>query len=253
MRGSWSSSSSIDNMEEPTELSMRVARRRTAEMLPETSLKAGVRPYIRSKLPRLRWTHDLHQCFVHAVERLGGEDRATPKMVLQIMDVKGLTISHVKSHLQMYRSMKHEQMIQEAEVAARKGDKMQGAPRANYLAGSSPYLQQKNHNHEGRLMNANAPLSENGGTNYSEQPADLKNANRLTTRKAMQDKKDQKKISEQISCSEATGSSDRKENVLPDGAQHINDNYQNCFTEAAGSEPSLSTDVNDVCLELTLG
>ncbi|OMO64821.1 hypothetical protein COLO4_31794 [Corchorus olitorius] len=72
----------------------------------------GVRPYVRSKMPRLRWTPDLHHCFVHAVERLGGEDRATPKMVLQIMDVKGLTISHVKSHLQMYRSMKHEQMIQ---------------------------------------------------------------------------------------------------------------------------------------------
>ncbi|KAM6585705.1 hypothetical protein CsatB_012707 [Cannabis sativa] len=63
-------------------------------------------------MPRLRWTPDLHRCFVHAVERLGGEDRATPKMVLQIMDVQGLTISHVKSHLQMYRSMKHEQLIQ---------------------------------------------------------------------------------------------------------------------------------------------
>ncbi|CAN1859710.1 Putative Myb family transcription factor At1g14600 [Linum perenne] len=71
-----------------------------------------VRPYVRSKFPRLRWTPHLHQCFVHAVDRLGGEDRATPKMVLQIMDVKGLTISHVKSHLQMYRSMKHEQLMQ---------------------------------------------------------------------------------------------------------------------------------------------
>ncbi|CAL1397590.1 unnamed protein product [Linum trigynum] len=71
-----------------------------------------VRPYVRSKSPRLRWTPDLHRCFVHAVDRLGGEDRATPKMVLQIMDVKGLTISHVKSHLQMYRSMKHEQAMQ---------------------------------------------------------------------------------------------------------------------------------------------
>ncbi|KAK3433451.1 hypothetical protein EUGRSUZ_D01346 [Eucalyptus grandis] len=71
-----------------------------------------VRPYVRSKTPRLRWTPDLHQCFMHAVEQLGGEDRATPKMVLQIMSVKGLTISHVKSHLQMYRSMKHEQIMQ---------------------------------------------------------------------------------------------------------------------------------------------
>ncbi|XVF27892.1 hypothetical protein REPUB_Repub14bG0148500 [Reevesia pubescens] len=90
----------------------------------EISLKSPIiRPYVRSKMPRLRWTPDLHQCFLHAVERLGGEDRATPKMVLQIMDVKGLTISHVKSHLQMYRSTKHEQMIQEAAIAARRNKK----------------------------------------------------------------------------------------------------------------------------------
>lgn len=33
-----------------------------------------VRQYNRSKLPRLRWTPDLHMAFVHAVERLGGQE-----------------------------------------------------------------------------------------------------------------------------------------------------------------------------------
>ncbi|PWA45861.1 myb-like HTH transcriptional regulator family protein [Artemisia annua] len=78
----------------------------------ENDKKPSVRPYVRSKLPRLRWTNDLHLRFGQTVERLGGQDRATPKMVLQLMNIKGLHIAHVKNHLQMYRGKKFDDASQ---------------------------------------------------------------------------------------------------------------------------------------------
>ncbi|CAA0834676.1 Homeodomain-like superfamily protein [Striga hermonthica] len=50
--------------------------------------------------PRLKWTQELHQRFVDAVIHLGGPEKATPKSLMRVMGISGLTLYHLKSHLQ---------------------------------------------------------------------------------------------------------------------------------------------------------
>lgn len=63
--GEENSSSNNGSMEEEKEEEEEEDQRR---------INGSVRKYSRSKMPRLRWTPDLHLAFVNAVERLGGQE-----------------------------------------------------------------------------------------------------------------------------------------------------------------------------------
>ncbi|CAL0318241.1 unnamed protein product [Lupinus luteus] len=60
--------------------------------------------------PRLKWNPELHQRFIEATNQLGGAEKATPKSLMRVMGIPGLTLYHLKSHLQKYRLGKIQQV-----------------------------------------------------------------------------------------------------------------------------------------------
>ncbi|OIV95826.1 hypothetical protein TanjilG_06802 [Lupinus angustifolius] len=87
------------NPSKSSEVRGRKRRIGSQKQLPELKTPM-VRVYNRSKLPRVRWTPELHRCFVHAVQNLGGEDTS---------------FKFELPREQMYRNMKQEQQMSQAK------------------------------------------------------------------------------------------------------------------------------------------
>ncbi|MED6152865.1 hypothetical protein PIB30_096118 [Stylosanthes scabra] len=72
---------------------------------------------------RVRWTKDLHEPFMTVVNRLGGPHKAKPKAILDMMKSDLLSITHIKSHLQKYRSTICHHKASSHERSFEEGDK----------------------------------------------------------------------------------------------------------------------------------
>ncbi|RID52583.1 hypothetical protein BRARA_G00036 [Brassica rapa] len=106
-----SSTSAASKVQEPTMQSQiqqpQVVLHQTSPIVRTVSSNSFTSNNTAATKGRVRWTPELHETFVEAVNQLGGMENAKPKAVLKHMKVQGLTIYHVKSHLQKYRTARH--------------------------------------------------------------------------------------------------------------------------------------------------
>ncbi|XP_041995536.1 myb-related protein 2-like [Salvia splendens] len=70
---------------------------------PQNNLKTDSDFRLLSPKQRLRWTPEMHEKFIEAVAELGGRYKATPKSISKLMGIEGITLFHIKSHLQKFR------------------------------------------------------------------------------------------------------------------------------------------------------
>ncbi|KAL2322451.1 hypothetical protein Fmac_026830 [Flemingia macrophylla] len=139
----------------------------------KNSKKTGVRKYVKSENPRLRWTPELHEYFIEVVEGLGGKNKATPKSILQMMHVKGLRISHIKSHLQMYRNLKGHTIVTSMHQEMEGNEHANDIPMCSNCSQRSQEIKLRASKYDTGINQETYPLDNKGFSQTSETDYDL--------------------------------------------------------------------------------